>query len=326
MFGKIEHVPVLVNEVLELLKPCLSAGTVIDATAGGGGHLSALARELLKLVPASECHGRLVGIDVDAEAIGIAESQLGEFGCKVVRETAGERFPDSSSGWPMILLMKENYVNMGKVAERLGINQVSGVLMDLGLSSYQLQARRGFSFEQDGPLDMRFDQKGSRLTARELLRRATEKEIETWLRVYGDEPRAKKVSRQIFALRKKIETTGELTAIVARVVPKKQLRKTLARVFQALRIVVNDELANLRQGLKEAIRILTPNGRLLVICYQSGEDRCFKEVVRENKDQLCLLTRKPIRPGGEEIQTNPRARSARLRAARKISQGSGERR
>uniref|UniRef100_A0A7V3V038 Ribosomal RNA small subunit methyltransferase H n=1 Tax=candidate division WOR-3 bacterium TaxID=2052148 RepID=A0A7V3V038_UNCW3 len=319
MSGKIDHVPVLVNEVVEILKPCLSTGTIIDATAGGGGHLAALARELRGSFPEARRWGRLVGLDVDAEAIAVAESRLGAFGCKVLQESFSGHFPDSGSELPMILLMQASYVDMRKIAERLGIQPVTGVLMDLGLSSYQLQPERGFSFEQDGPLDMRFDRQGKRQPARDLLRQASEQEIYTWLRVYGEEPMAKRLSREIYQARREIDTTKELAAVVARVVPKRNLRKRLARVFQALRIVVNDELTNLRLGLEAAIKLLTPGGRLVVLCYQSGEDRCFKSVVRENKELVRILTRKPVRPGREEVMVNPRARSARLRAIEKVA-------
>jgi 16S rRNA (cytosine1402-N4)-methyltransferase len=323
MSGKIEHVPVLVNEVVEVLKPCLGTGTVIDATAGGGGHLAALARELIEFPPRAEGQCRLLGLDVDAEAIAIAESRLQAFGCRVVPATAARLFPERGSELPMILLMKASYVDMEKVTALLGIRSVSGVLMDLGMSSYQLQAERGFSFEQDGPLDMRFDRQSSRPTARKLLLSVTEQELCSWLRIYGDEPRAKKISRQIYQQRSKIETTGELARVVAQVVPKRHLRKTLARVFQALRIVVNDELVNLRLGLEAALRLLNPGGRLVVICYQSGEDRCFKAVIREHRDRVRTLTRKPVVPGVEEINQNPRARSARLRAVEKLAVDAG---
>ncbi|MGB9742202.1 MAG: 16S rRNA (cytosine(1402)-N(4))-methyltransferase RsmH [candidate division WOR-3 bacterium] len=318
MAGKFEHVPVLVNEVVEVLKPCLSVGTIIDATVGGGGHLAALAQELIKFVPEGKRCCRLLGIDVDAEAIAAAGSRLSKFGCQVLPATGAGSYPGSGSELPMIVLMKASYVNINEVVEKLRISQVSGVLMDLGLSSFQLQPERGFSFEQEGPLDMRFDRQSSRLTARELLHRAKEGEIYTWLRTYGEEPLAKRISRQIYKLRGKIESTRELVQAIAQVVPKRRLKKTLARVFQALRIVVNDELTSLKVGLKAAIELLRPKGRLVVICYQSGEDRCFKAVVREHRDCLRTLTKKPVFPEVEEVRRNPRARSARLRAVEKV--------
>lgn len=317
MTEAIEHVPVLVNEVIRLLEPCLVAGTVVDATTGGGGHLWALAREVQRFVPVANQCGRLIGIDIDEEAIALARKRLAEFGCTVIRRPANGRAVKIGD-LPMVTLIKANYVQMREVVEMLGISRVSGVLMDLGLSSYQLKPRRGFSFEADGPLDMRYDQRSSGPTAREIIQRASIRELYSWLRSYADEPMAGTISRQIYAARKKLRSTSDLRAVVERVIPRHRLRKTLARVFQALRIVVNNELDNLQHGLEEAIRLLVPGGRLVVICYQSGEDRCFKQVYRKFQRQLLLLTRKPCYPDSQEISINPRARSARLRAVEKI--------
>ncbi len=308
------HLPVLVNEVLEALRPCLTAGTIIDATVGGGGHLYAIAREVAKLVPESGRYGRLVGLDIDPRAIDIAAVRLSEFGCKVIEignETGFSVSPFKNLA-PVILL-KANYADLEMVAARLGVERVSGVLMDLGISSYHLEPQRGFSYERDGPLDMRFDQTGSRPTALEIIKRAKPEEMEHWLREYGDEKLAKRISKSVYMLRNRIKTTADLAAAVAAVVPRRSLRGHLARVFQAFRIVVNDEIKNLRRGLEAAIKVLIPGGRLAVICYQSGEDRCFKEVFRQKRDQLHLLTKKPVRPKAEEIEINKKARSARLR-------------
>ncbi len=312
-----EHVPVLVEKVVSLLRPCLSVGTVIDATAGGGGHLRALAQEMQKLIPINKQRCRLIGIDVDATALRFAQSRLSEFGCTFIRGLAEISSPVGCNRLSMILLIQANYVDMAEVVERLGIRLVSGVLMDLGLSCYQLQRERGFSFEADGPLDMRFDQQSSSPTAREILQKASINELYSWFKVYADEPLAGRISRQIYAARKDIRTTGDLVKVVEKVIPPRRLKKTLARIFQALRIVVNNEIENLQLGLRTAIRLLMPGGRLVVICYQSGEDRCFKEMYREHRGELLLLNRKPLYPDADEVFANPRARSARLRAVEK---------
>ncbi len=312
--AKIFHVPVLVNEVLEVLAPCFGTGTIVDATVGGGGHAAAIARRIAEKVSGSETRGRLIGLDVDPEAIAAAARTLADFGCRTVDflERDWREFKE------MILLVRSSYVNIGQVVERLNVFPVTGVLMDLGISSAQLDSERGFAFDRDTPLDMRFDSDSSRPTALTVLRRASLQDLRFWLKEYGEEPLSGRISRRIYEWKNRIKTTRDLAGVVAGVVPRQGLRKRLARVFQALRIVVNNELDTLKKGLKAAVDVLAPGGRLVVICYQSGEDRCFKELFRQERSRLRLLTAKPIRPSVDEVRVNPRARSARLRAVERI--------
>ncbi len=221
--------------------------------------------------------------------------------------------PDLNSFKEMVVLVRTSYVNMADVVRRLGTGPVGAVLMDLGMSSHQLEGERGFAFERDGELDMRFDPDGTNPPARELIRHASFEEIRGWLREYSQEPFSGRIARRIFEYREKINTTRDLVEVVQGVVPRHRWRKTLARVFQALRIAVNREMENLRAGLLAATEILSPGGRLAVICYQSGEDRCVKDLARRFRDKLTVLTRKPITPTATEVELNPRARSARLR-------------
>jgi 16S rRNA (cytosine1402-N4)-methyltransferase len=313
------HVPVLVNEVVEVLKPCLGTGIIVDATVGGGGHAVALAHAILEKEKSGEKQQvRLLGFDIDPEAITAASSRLGEFGCRALDwATLGKRANPTVFN-EMVLLVKANYADMEAVIKRIGLEPITGVLMDLGISSNQLRPERGFAFDYEGPLDMRFDRSGGGKTALDVIRRANMKELERWLKEFGEEPLAKRISRQIYDLRKKIRTTRDLAEAVGDVIPRQRLRKTLARVFQALRIVVNNELENLRCGLEAAVKVLAPGGRLAVICYQSGEDRCVKELVRNKKERLIVLTPKAIRPTESEVMANRRARSARLRAVEKL--------
>lgn len=310
------------NEVLEFLAPCLGTGTIVDATVGGGGHSAAILAEMVKrqkyLVGVTQ--GRLVGLDVDPEAIAVAEKNLSDFGCRTVDLGEVEELKKLRAGElkEMVILVRTNYVNIAQVVEGLGVLPVVGVVMDLGISSLQLASDRGFSFDRDAPLDMRFDPEVRGGTARDVLRRAGIGELRFWLREYGGESLSARISRRIYEWKDRIKTTRDLTAAVASVVPRQGLRKRLARVFQALRIVVNRELENLREGLRAAVDILAPRGRLLVICYQSGEDRCFKQVIREKKERLRLVTPKAIRPSAHEVKSNPRARSARLRVVERV--------
>ncbi|MGQ9707903.1 MAG: 16S rRNA (cytosine(1402)-N(4))-methyltransferase RsmH [bacterium] len=312
------HVPVLVNKVIELFKPCLGTGTIVDATVGGGGHAVAIVRAILESERSGKGRqGRLLGFDIDPEAITAAASRLQEFSCRVLDWRAVQKPDSPADSGEMVLLVKANYADIEAIIKRLGLEPVSGVLFDLGISSFQLKPERGFAFDHEGPLDMRFDRSGQAPNAKEIIRRAGVTELERWLTDYGDEPAAKRISRQIYAWRTRIRTTRELADVVAGVVPRRRLRKTLARVFQAIRIVVNNELKNLCWGLEAAVRVLAPGGRLAVICYQSGEDRCFKELMRKEKDRLRVLTPKAIRPTALEVIANRRARSARLRVVEK---------
>jgi len=306
--GAWPHTPVLYQQVLSALNP--GAGSrIIDGTVGAGGHAWGL-------LDASNPDGLLLGLDRDPQALALAEQRLEPFGQRVV-------------------LRQGNYANMQKFAATLGWEHVHAVLLDLGLSSMQLdQAERGFSIRRDGPLDMRFDP-GQVTSAEDLVNESPSEELEQIIRTFGEEPRARRIVRAIVAARP-IRTTSELANIVAGAVGGAGRRiHPATRTFQALRIAVNEELENLSQGLEQALTLLVPGGRLAVISFHSLEDRIVKLTFRrESQDCICpprqpvctcdhharvrVLTKKPIGPDDEEIQANSRARSARLRVAARL--------
>jgi 16S rRNA (cytosine1402-N4)-methyltransferase len=275
---------------------------------GGGGH----ARGLLET---SGPDGQLLGLDIDPVAVELARQRLAPFGDRV-------------------LIVQGNFAQLAEIADRYGFRPVDGILLDLGLSSHQLtSAERGFSFQLDGPLDMRFDPTQGE-TAADLVNRLSEKELAEVLWRYGEEPAARRIARAIVAARP-LETTGQLAAIVSRAVPGRRRRHKATRTFQALRIAVNRELDQLEAALPQAVDILAPGGRIAVIAFHSLEDRIVKEFFRrESQDCICppeilecvcdhkatlkLVTRKPLRPTEAEVQRNPRIRSARLRIAERI--------
>jgi 16S rRNA (cytosine1402-N4)-methyltransferase len=313
------HVPVLVDEVLSFLVPpgAAGGGTFCDATVGLGGHAAAI-------LNASSPSGRLIGLDRDADALAEAEVALAPF--------AG-RFT----------LVRSAFSRLGMVleAEGLGPGTVDGILVDLGVSSPQLdRPERGFSFRSDGPLDMRMD-RGSGETAAELLARVSETELVRLLRDYGEERFAGRIARCILEARDRGElgarapaaghspaggSTAALAAVVARAVPSQERHKNPAtRTFQALRIVVNRELEELDQVLDQAARCLRPGGRLCVISFHSLEDRIVKRRFRLwASDTFAgprfeVLTRRIVVPTDAEQERNPRARSAKLRVAERAS-------
>ena len=296
------HAPVLYEEVVEGLVTD-AAGVYVDGTLGGGGHAAAL---LDALGP----DALVVGIDQDPEAIAAAEARLGAAG----------RFR----------ALRGNFSDLEALLAAAGIEAVDGVLLDLGVSSHQIdEAARGFAYAADGPLDMRMDTDAP-FSAADLVNRAEPDELVHILRAYGEEPRAPKIVRVILE-RRPIETTSQLADAVRAAVPFKEEVKSLSRVFQALRIAVNDELAVLERALVAALRVLKPGGRIAVIAYHSLEDRRAKqflrygnfegEPVRDFYGNLLTpwepLTRKPITASDDEVAANPRARSARLRIAAK---------
>jgi 16S rRNA (cytosine1402-N4)-methyltransferase len=279
----------MVAEVLEQLN--LSPGmAVLDATVGEGGH----SEEILKVTGET---GRVIAIDRDEEIL----------------EVAKRRFSAHSN----ISLFKANYADLADVLREANVERVNAALFDLGLSSYHLKkAERGFSFEYDAPLDMRFDRTEGEKAA-ELLNELSEKEIERILREYGQEPRSRAVARAI-SRSGKIETTGELKEIVVAATKYRRGRTHAAtRTFQALRIAVNNELENLQNALSVIWRYLERGGRLVVISFHSLEDRIVKNSFKTLSRQgaIRILTPKPIRPGANEVLANPNSRSARLRAA-----------
>ncbi|MEW6231944.1 MAG: 16S rRNA (cytosine(1402)-N(4))-methyltransferase RsmH [Chloroflexota bacterium] len=305
--GEYRHVPVLYEEVLGGLavKP---GGVYIDGTVGGGGH----ARGILER---STPEGRLLGIDADPAAI----------------EASGENLKDFHH---RITLVNDNFRRLEVIASEAGFASVDGVLLDLGVSSWQLaEAKRGFSFLEDGPLDMRFDPGGG-VRASDLVNEQSEQELADIFFTYGEERRSRKLAKTIVAARP-IYTTRQLAQVVERAVGKGGRIHPATRIFQALRIAVNQELEALEAVLPQAAKLLRPGGRLAIISFHSLEDRIVKRYLqRESKDCLCppntptcicghrailkIITRKVITPSADEIDRNPRSRSARLRIAEKL--------
>lgn len=303
-----EHVPVLYHEVLEALQPRPGC-SYVDATLGAGGHAAGI-------LSASAPDGRLLGLDADPDAIAYVRESLRIYGDRVVLKAA-------------------NFRQIGTVAPVLGFAEVDGVLMDLGLSSRQLsQPSRGFSFSQEGPLDMRLNPSRGR-TAADLVNGLPEAELADLFWRFGEERYSRRIARAIVAARP-VTTTAKLADVVFRTVGRREKIHPATRVFQALRIAVNDELEALDQALPQARDLLRPGGRMAVIAFHSLEDRLVKRFfMKEAQDCLCppeavvcvcqhkatmrVLTRKPIRPTGNEIAVNPPSRSARLRVAERLS-------
>jgi 16S rRNA (cytosine1402-N4)-methyltransferase len=304
------HTPVLREEVLTWLITSTD-GVYVDATLGGGGHAESI---LQRLDPT----GMLIGFDADPDAIQFAAARLSGFGERAT-------------------LVHDNFRNITAALAQRGINLVSGILFDLGVSSYQLdEPSKGFSFRGDDRLDMRMDP-SQVLDARTLLNQYDETELAEVFWIYGEERASHSLARAIARQRTKapLETTGELVAVVKSVVGERFLIKTLARVFQALRIEVNKELENLTEALAQAILLLQPGAHVVVISYHSLEDRIVKETFKREaalilpsgnklvpdtilEPKLRILTKKPVVARDEESRANPRSRSAKLRAAEKI--------
>lgn len=293
------HVPVLLQETMELLSP--APGEVfLDGTLGGGGHAAEIAR---RIGPA----GILVGADADPGALVASRERLGEF--------------------PWVKAVHADYADLDALREAAGGLSFDGILLDLGLSSLQLDdPDRGFSFREDGPLDMRRDPGAGGPTAADVLRRTPERELADLFFEFGEERFSRRIARAVAARRKRapIVRTADLAGLVKGAVPRKCWPRTIhpaTRVFQALRIAVNRELASLADFLGRFADHLSPGGRVAIISFHSLEDRLVKEAFRDlsaGADKpLTLLTRKPLVPGEEEVHRNPRAASAKLRAARK---------
>ena len=305
------HTPVLLKEVVIQLRPHCG-GLYVDGTVGGGGH----AGEILRVCGPE---GRVIGLDWDEEAVAQTRERLKEFGARVE-------------------LVRANFAELERLLMNVGITTVDGVLFDLGVSSRQFdEPTRGFSFQHDAPLDMRMNQQAG-TSARDILRSASVEELIRILAEYGEERRARAIARAIVRERERAEitTTTQLVHVVERVLgPKRGPKHPATRAFQALRIAVNDELGNLRQGLAAALRVLKSGSRVAVISFHSLEDRIVKQFfVEQSAGCICpkdfpkcvcgrqrllrVITRKPITPTEEEVRANPRARSAKLRVAEKI--------
>ena len=292
------HVAVLLDAVLDGLQPH-AGGRYIDGTLGGGGHAAAVLER-------SSPDGELLGIDADPAALAAAAERLQRFGDRV-------------------RLAHGNFGTLGAIAAQAGWERVDGILLDLGVSSYQLDtAERGFSFQADGPLDMRLDPtKGE--TAADLVNQAPETELADLIFQYGEERASRRIARFLVEARRRqpITTTAQLAAIVARALGGRHGKiHPATRTFQALRIAVNGELDNLERGLEQAVELLQPGGRLAVIAFHSLEDRIVKHFFRAEAQaepaRLAILTKKPIEADEAEARSNPRSRSAKLRIAERV--------
>ncbi len=305
------HVSVLLREALDLLKP-EPGGRYIDGTLGGGGHGEAI-------LTASAPDGLVLGLDRDDQALAAAGQRLHEFGARLITRQA-------------------SFADVREVLDEIGWDRVDGIILDLGVSSWQIDApERGFSFRSGGPLDMRMDRRQT-LDARSLVNGASEEELTRIFRDYGEEPQARRIAARIAAERKSrpIETTDDLARLVEGAKGgRRRDHHPATQVFQALRIAVNRELDQLEKFLADGFALLRPGGRLAIIAFHSLEDRLVKNAFRKwSRACLCppralvcqcgwsakvkLLTKRPVVPSDTEISANPRARSAKLRAVERL--------
>jgi len=301
------HVSVMPDKTIEGLN-IRPDGIYVDGTLGGGGHAALICARL-------SAQGRLIGIDQDQDAIIAASERL--------------------AAWPQASIIRSNYCHMAERLRELGIQKVDGILLDLGVSSFQLDnAERGFTYRENAPLDMRMDQSRTQ-TARDIVNQYTKEELTRILRDYGEERYASRIAAGIVKRREKapIETTGELVEIIRDSVPLKMQAvggHPAKRTFQAIRIELNQELEVLSRSLDEMIDILNPGGRLCIITFHSLEDRIVKNAFRKNESPcICppdfpvctcgrvskgkVITRKPLLPSVKEMEENPRSKSAKLR-------------
>jgi 16S rRNA (cytosine1402-N4)-methyltransferase len=308
---KPKHIPVMEKEILEFLLTG-NSGTYMDCTLGLGGIAS-------KILEATSPYGRLVGIDIDPQALALAKENLISYGDRVS-------------------LIHGNFAFLDQILSQCGVSQVDGILMDLGVSSYQLDVpTRGFSFRHPGPLDMRLDQTVGYPVSHDLNEKSAA-ELANIFRDYGEERWASRIATKIVEARKKspITTTTQLAEIVKSAIPKSSENiHPATRTFQSLRIYKNEELKNLQTGLEKAIQVLRSGARICVVSFHSLEDRIVKRMFRTmqkgcvcppvlpvcicgKKPLLKILTKRPLTPGEEEIRANPRSRSAKLRVAERL--------
>jgi len=302
------HEPVLLDEVIDALQ-IQRGGRYVDCTVNGGGHAEAILDECIP-------GGKLLGIDADPEAIKVATERLKSYGKDAI-------------------LVNENFKYLENICTRYGFHPVNGILFDLGMSTLQLESSgRGFSFQQDAPLDMRFSPRQA-VTAADIVNTYSEGELTALLEKYGEEWRGRQIARRIVEKRP-IATTVELAQIVSKAVAGGRGKiHPATKTFQALRIAVNQELENLELALKQAVNLLGSGGRIIAISFHSLEDRLVKEFFRrESQGCLCppavpicvcghistlrLVTKKTVRPSLAELETNPRSRSAKMRVAERI--------
>lgn len=307
-----DHISVLLNECIRELN-IMPDGIYVDGTLGGAGHSSEICKKLSD-------KGRLIGIDQDGDAIAYSTKKLEEFGDRVT-------------------VVRSNYNGFKEIMEHLAVEGVDGILLDLGVSSFQLDtAERGFSYMQDAPLDMRMDQRQTK-TAATIINEYSYKELVRIFKIYGEEKFSNNIAKHILEARdiKPIETTFELVSIIQKAIPMKVQKKMghpAKRIFQAIRIELNAELDVLRDTLEDMIEGLNPNGRLCIITFHSLEDRIVKQIFRKNENPctcpnefpVCVcgneptgkvITRKPILPTDEEMELNSRSKSAKLRVFEK---------
>ena len=289
-----QHTPVLLREVIEWLAPKPNM-TIVDCTVGAGGHSAAIVPRLMP-------EGRLITMDCDEQALEAAKVRLVEFA-------------------PNVAYVHRNFRDLPNALAHLHGERVDGLLADLGMSSLQLDnPQRGLSFSREGPLDMRLDSRQP-MTAASLIRQSSQRQLVDLFRDYGEERWAERIARRIVETRKRqpLDTTSQLARLVEDAVPRGASRRLhpATRVFQALRIAVNDELGALRALLNVLPDILLPGGRAVILTFHSLEDRLVKQTFRQGAQtgRLRVLTKKPVRPSAEEAAANPRSRSAKLRAA-----------
>ncbi|MBN2503477.1 MAG: 16S rRNA (cytosine(1402)-N(4))-methyltransferase RsmH [Anaerolineales bacterium] len=309
--SKLPHEPVLYQEIIHALRP-QRAGKYVDGTLGAGGHAWGI-------LQVSGAGGRLLGLDVDPQALAMARQRLAEYGERAI-------------------VVQASYTELSAQLAMLGWEAVDGILLDLGASSMQFDtAERGFSFQADGPLDMRFSPENP-VTAADLVNDLPESELADLIYRYGEERRSRQIARALVQARP-LQTTSQLAETIAKAAGGRSKAEHIhpaTRTFQALRIAVNEELQAIEQVLPQAVAALAPGGRLAVIAFHSLEDRIVKQYFRrESQDCICppeqpvcicdhkasieIITRRPIGPAEAEAQANPRARSARLRVAEKLA-------
>ena len=286
------HIPVMSTQVLEYLN-LQPGGLYIDGTIGAGGHAAQILSKLSN-------KGKLIGIDQDAEALEICYERFSAFA-------------------DQISLHHSSYHNLSKIMGINGPSRANGILLDLGISSLQINSEdRGFSFQSNALVDMRFDQtKGQ--TAKDLIRKSSEKELADIIYQFGEERKSRRISNSIKKI-KNLSTTMDLKEAIRKSTPPHHRNKTHARVFQAIRIAVNDEIDKLKSFLKIFLDYLEIGGRLVVISYHSIEDRIVKHSFRQlnNESKVELLTKKPLTPSTDEIKLNKRSRSAKMRALERV--------
>ena len=291
------HIPVLQKEVIQYLDPKPNEN-FIDATIGQGGHT-------FFILGKNKPKGKVLGIDADPEQIeNIKHIELKD----------------------RLILVNDSYINLKNIVKKHNFKPVNGILFDLGMSSWHLEeSKRGFSFQRNEPLDMRYDKNQKHLTAEDIINQWPEKEIEQILREYGEERFSGRIAKEIVEARRKnpIKSTFQLVELIKKSTPSWYQNKRIyfaTKTFQALRIAVNHELETIKQGLEQALDVLEKGGRLVVISFHSLEDRIVKNSLKEKAKQgiIKIETKKPIKPSFQEIKTNKRSRSAKLRVAIRI--------